>query len=149
MSKVWQKRFTRRKKKHCLGDILIGLLNSLISGNKPAKMREAGQVGGPRECLKTLLNATKASIIAFGAYAQSMSTEKEISFIYARMILNRIQSDLESVGFDDAEWQSFSEGYEMYIGGVCVARGVDPDPATAAEDLIDNLAYLFSQAPKA
>lgn len=112
-------------------------------------MREAGQVGGPRECLKTLLNATKASIIAFGAYAQSMSTEKEISFIYARMILNRIQSDLESVGFDDAEWQSFSEGYEMYIGGVCVARGVDPDPATAAEDLIDNLAYLFSQAPKA
>lgn len=78
-----------------------------------------------------------------------MSSEKEISFVYARLILNRIQSDLESVGFDDAEWQSFSEGYEMYIGGVCIARGSDPDPATAAEELIDNLAYLFSQAPKA
>tara|TARA_R110002012_G_scaffold18824_8_gene68792 strand:- start:1648 stop:1914 length:267 start_codon:yes stop_codon:yes gene_type:complete len=85
----------------------------------------------------------------FGAYAQSMSSEKDISFTYARLILDRIQSDLESVGFDDAEWQSFSEGYEMYIGGQCIARGVDPDPATAAEELIDNLAYVFSQAPKA
>lgn len=127
----------------------IGWRNLWILRNKREKMREVVLAAGPREWCRRLLTATKAIMKTFGAYAQSMSSEKDISFTYARLILDRIQSDLESVGFDDAEWQSFSEGYEMYIGGQCIARGVDPDPATAAEELIDNLAYVFSQAPKA
>lgn len=77
-----------------------------------------------------------------------MPSDKEVSFAYARVLLDRITEDLIMMGFDDAEWQSFSEGYEMYIGGACIARGVDEDPAAAAEELLDALAWSFAEAPK-
>jgi hypothetical protein len=78
-----------------------------------------------------------------------MLNDKEISFAYAHILLDRITEDLVIIGFDDAEWQSFSGGYEMHIGGVCIARGVDQDSAAAAEDLLDALAWVFAQAPVA
>jgi hypothetical protein len=149
MSKESLRRFTLRKKVNFLGGTLTGWLNWWILRSKPVKTQEAGQVDGPSGWSKRLLIAGETDHGTFGAYAECMASDKQISFTYARLILGRIQDDLRSIGFDDAEWQSFSQGYEMYIGGACIARGIDPDPATAAENLIDYLADVFAEAPKA